>query len=281
MDGSTGRRIPPIIMGHEAAGEILSSNSQHWHAGDRVTFDSTIFCGSCVHCRRGEVNLCESRQVVGVSCTEYQRAGAFAELIAVPSRTLHRLPENLSFEHAALAEPLSVALHAIRLAQVEDEERVVVIGAGMIGLLIIQALRAKFECQVKAIDVDPRKLELARAMGAEEFDGEADVAIEAVGISATIGKAVTSVRKRGRVILVGNVSPSPEFPLQLVVTREISMAGSCASAGEYPEALELLAAGKIKAETMITNRCPLEEAPEYFRRLRTNDPTLLKVIVCP
>ena len=282
MDGSTSRRIPPIIMGHESAGQVVASNSSHWAVGDRVTFDSTIFCGSCVHCINSQINLCDNRQVVGVSCADYRRNGAFAELIALPARILHRLPDGLSYEHAALAEPVSVALHAIRLAEVKDGQRVVVVGAGMIGLLIIQALKAKFDCRVTAIDIDPRKLELARSFGADTPEnGEADVAIEAVGISATIDKAVESVRKQGRVVLVGNVSPSAEIPLQLVVTREITLIGSCASAGEYGEALHLISSGKIKADKMVTHRCTLEEAPEYFRRLRNNDPELLKVIVCP
>ena len=282
MDGSTGRRIQPIIMGHEAAGEVAQSRSPDWAIGERVTFDSTIFCGSCVHCINGQINLCDNRQVVGVSCADYRRHGAFAELIALPARVLHRLPEGLSYEHAALAEPVSVALHAIRLAEVKDGQTVVIVGAGMIGLLIIQALKAKFDCRVTAIDIDPRKLELARSFGADTPEnGEADVAIEAVGISATIDKAVESVRKQGRVVLVGNVSPSAEIPLQLVVTREITLIGSCASSGEYGEALNLISSGKIKADKMITHRCTLEEAPEFFRRLRNNDPELLKVIVCP
>src|SRR5580700_593169 len=103
-DGSSGRRIPPLVMGHEAAGVIVSVGPgvTAYKPGDRVTFDSTVYCGQCVYCRRGEVNLCDDRQVIGVSCGEYRRNGAFAEYIAVPERILYRLPSKMSFPEAAM-----------------------------------------------------------------------------------------------------------------------------------------------------------------------------------
>ena len=118
MDGSTGRRRPPIIMGHEAAGVIskVGSRVTGWAAGDRVTFDSTIYCGQCAFCRRGMINLCDRRRVLGVSCEDYRQNGAFAEFVAVPQHILYRLPDGLTFEHAALVEPFAIALHAIRRA---------------------------------------------------------------------------------------------------------------------------------------------------------------------
>ena len=118
MNGSSGRRIPPIVMGHEAAGVIseLGSGVADWKIGDRVTFDSTEFCGDCEECRAGNTNLCSSRRVLGVSCTDYRRHGCFAEKVVLPTRILHRIPDSLSFEKAAFAEPVSIALHAVNLA---------------------------------------------------------------------------------------------------------------------------------------------------------------------
>ncbi|MEC7907201.1 MAG: alcohol dehydrogenase catalytic domain-containing protein, partial [Verrucomicrobiota bacterium] len=136
MDGSSGRRIPPIIMGHEASGviEALGNevDSSVWKPGDRVTFDSMVYCGDCWHCRRGETNLCDNRMVLGVSCGDYRNHGAFAEFVAVPERILYKLPDSLSFEHAALTEAVSVAVHAVDLTPIKLDDSAVVVGSGMI-----------------------------------------------------------------------------------------------------------------------------------------------------
>ena len=150
-DGSTGRRRPPLIMGHEAAGEVLAvgSRATGWSPGDRVTFDSTISCGACPSCAAGQVNLCAHRRVVGVAPAEYRQHGAFAERLALPARILYRLPDTLPYPEAAMVEPVSIAVHAVTRwrealrgrGEEPTGQPVVVIGAGMIGLLVIQALR--------------------------------------------------------------------------------------------------------------------------------------------
>src|ERR1700678_2613448 len=108
MDGSTGRRQTPIIMGHEAAGVIarVGAAVEEWQPGTRVTFDSTLYCGECEYCRAGQINLCHHRRVLGVSCAEYRQSGAFAQYVAIPQRALYRLPEGMPFERAAMVEPL-------------------------------------------------------------------------------------------------------------------------------------------------------------------------------
>ena len=288
MDGSTGRRIPPIVMGHEASGEIaaVGSGVTEWKVGDRITFDSMISCGECGFCRNGQSNLCDNRQVVGVSCAEYRRNGAFAEYLAVPGRLLYRLPDSLSFEHAAMVEPVSVAVHGIARAEVKPEDRVVVIGAGMIGMLVIQVLKAKGVCDVMAVDIDPLKRQKAAELGADSVaesstDLELDVAIEAVGIQPTVEMACRSVRKGGRVSLVGNLAPNVSVPLQVIVTRELTLYGSCGSVGNYEESLRLIADGSVRVDPMITGRISLEQAPDYFERLHRAEPGLIKVMVCP
>ena len=132
-DGSSGRRIPPIVMGHEAAGTVaaVGSDVEGFTPGDRVTFDSTVYCGSCEYCLRGEINLCDNRQVIGVSCGDYRRHGAFAEYVVVPRRILYRLPPTISFTEAAMLEAVAVALHAVRISPVLGGETALVIGAGI------------------------------------------------------------------------------------------------------------------------------------------------------
>src|SRR5262245_44183328 len=166
-------------MGHEAAGvvEDVGAHVTGVARGDRVTFDSTVSCGRCAFCRRGETNLCDARMVLGVSCGDYRRDGAFAEFVSVPARIVYRLPDALAFEHAALIEAVSVAVHAVRLEVPGADGRVVVIGCGMIGLLIIQVLRHEGCGRIVAVDVDERRRGLAAKLGASQtIDAKQDVA---------------------------------------------------------------------------------------------------------
>jgi L-iditol 2-dehydrogenase len=298
-DGSSGRRIPPLVMGHEAAGtiEAIGRDVKTFAAGDRVTFDSTVYCGECSNCRRGDINLCDRRQVLGVSCGDYQRAGAFAEFVAVPARILHRLPEALPFAEAAMLEAVAVAIHAVNLAEISANTTALVIGAGTIGILTLQALRAAGCARVFVTDVDKDRLEMARQIGAAEIllsneslnakllqltDGEGvDVALEAVGRNETVAASIDAVRKGGGVVLVGNIAPNVNLPLQKVVTRQIRLQGSCASAGEYPQAIRWMASGTIRVKPLITAVAPLEEGARWFERLYAREPNLLKVVLTP
>ena len=136
--------------------------------GDRVTFDSTVYCGQCEFCLQGDINLCNNRQVIGVSCGDYRRAGAFAEYVVVPQRITYHLPEALEFQEAAMLEAVSVALHAVRVSEMKGGETALVIGAGMIGLLTLQAAKAAGASQVLIADIDRSRLERAEKLGADE-----------------------------------------------------------------------------------------------------------------
>jgi L-iditol 2-dehydrogenase len=299
-DGSTGRRIPPIVMGHEAAGvvEQVGSTVRGFVPGDRVTFDSTVYCGQCSYCRAGRINLCDNRRVLGVSCTEYRRHGCFAQYMAIPHYIAYRLPDTLSFGHAAMVEAVSIALHAVNRAKPTLGDSAVVVGVGMIGQLIVQALRTAGCGKLIAIDLDEKRLETARRFGADHVlnanspdvnsavrdltkGAGADLAFEVVGNAAAMNTAVLSVRKGGAVTLVGNISPEVPMPLQAVVTRELTLLGSCASCGEYPACLEMMSRGKIDVQSLISAVAPLEQGPQWFARLHRREPGLMKVILTP
>ena len=299
-DGTSGRRIPPIVMGHEAAGVVAAAGSgvSKFKTGDRVTFDSTVYCGQCEFCLQGDVNLCNNRQVIGVSCGDYRRAGAFAEYVVVPQRITYHLPAALEFQEAAMLEAVSVALHAVRVSEMKGGETALVIGAGMIGLLTLQAAKAAGASQVLIADIDRSRLERAEKLGADatlllsgnELVQEilrrtggkgVDLVLEAVGRDETISASIASVRKGGTVTLIGNISPQVKIPLQVVVSRQIRLQGSCASSGEYPEAMELLANGKIKVKSLITAIAPLSDGPQWFARLHAGEPNLMKVVLDP
>jgi L-iditol 2-dehydrogenase len=299
-DGSTGRRVPPLVMGHEAAGEVAQTGTAvtDLRVGERVTFDSTIYCGRCFYCAAGQVNLCDDRVVLGVSPGTYRRHGAFAEWVSVPRRIVYRLPDTIGFEQAALIEAVSVAVHAVGLVPVLPWETAVVVGSGMIGLLAIQAARVAGCARVVAVDIDEGRLNLARQLGAteglnsrsvnaadavRELTGGrgAGVVLECLGTAETVRTAIACACKGGMVALVGNLAPAVELPLQDVVTRQIRLQGSCASSGEYPAVIELMSKGAIQVDPLISAVAPLAEGPAWFQRLYRREPGLMKVILQP
>ncbi len=299
-DGSTGRRIPPLVMGHEASGivEAAGGECRIFSPGDSVTFDSTIYCGECWYCRRGEINFCENRKVLGVSCDEYRRNGAFCEYVVVPERIAHGIPDGVSFHHAAMVEPMAVAFHALSITPYTLGGSALVVGAGVIGLLLIQLLRAAGIGTIVAVDISDERLETAADLGADILvnpkrgelrgtvldatDGRGSaIAFDAVGSGASFDSGVQSVRRGGCLTLIGNVSPKIDMPLQHVVSRQIRLQGSNASAGEYPPCIDLLRRGAIDLDPLISRVASLAEGGEWIRRLYEGESGLIKVILEP
>lgn len=310
MDGSSGRRIPPIVMGHEASGIIaeVGSEVQKWSTGDRVTFDSTVYVLDDWYSLRGQYNLSDGREVVGVSTPDFKRQGAFAEYVAVPQHILYAVPDNVTFTQAALVEPVAVALHALSLTPIQVNDSAVVVGAGMIGLFVIQALKLAGCGTIIAIDLDDDRLALAQTLGAthtinagmpdhgspDRKSGDvtkqvqalthgrgADVSFEVVGAGPTVKTAIECVRKGATVTLVGNLAPTVEIPLQAIVTRQLRLQGSCAINGEYEAALALISSGRINVEAILSAEVPLEEGADWFKRLYDREKGLIKVVLKP
>ena len=300
MDGSTGRRIPPVIMGHEASGVIAQTGSEvsMWKIGDRVTFDSTVYPLNDWFTLEGKYNLSDNREVLGVSPGTYKRDGAFAEFIAIPQHILYKIPAKVTFEQAAMVEAVAVALHAVNLSGIRMGDRCVVVGAGMIGIFILKLLKLSGASAIVAVDNNPLKLERSRSAGADlsimASDGEllnkiseitnsrgADLSFEAVGVSESVNTAIDVLRKGGKTVLVGNLSPGIDFPLQKVVTRELKVLGSCAIRGEYETVLALMESGKITVEDQISATVPLSQGAIWFNKLYKGEGNLNKVILVP
>ncbi|QGY44069.1 alcohol dehydrogenase catalytic domain-containing protein [Maribellus comscasis] len=300
MDGSTGRRKPPLVMGHEASGTIAKTGKDvsDWQVGDRVTFDSTIYQLEDWYTRKGRYNLSDNRKVLGVSPGEYRKHGAFAEYVSVPAHILYKIPDNVSFEQAAMVEPVAVAAHAVNISKIQPGASALVIGAGMVGMFVLNMLKIAGANPIIALDLDENKLELAKEFGATHtFNTSkpgisekikeltktrgADFGFEVVGISETVNLCINNLRKGGTAVLVGNLKPEVTIPLQKVVTTELSLLGSCAINGEYELVLDLLASGKINVDKMISAKAPLSEGAFWFKRLYNKEPGLNKVILVP
>lgn len=298
--GKTGRRIPPLIMGHEAAGIVkdMGKNVSGFEKGDRVCFDSTVYCNRCEPCRKGLYNRCESRQVLGVSTPEFRRQGAFAEYVAVPWWIVSKIPENMSFIQAALLEPVSIGTHAANRAPISPNDTVVVIGAGTIGLFILQAARIRGAGRVIVADINEFRLAVAKKLGADKVinplksdlretifketeNKGADVTFEAVGYAQTFRDGVSVTKTGGHLVAVGNLEKTAEFNLQELVARELTFTGSYASSGEFRDCIDLVSSGKINVELLISDVLPLEDGPDAFDRLLKAEENLLKIVLEP
>ena len=299
LDGSSGRRIPPLIMGHEASGQIaeVGTDVRGWDVGDRVTFDSTIYRLDDWYTRKGLYNLSDGREVVGVSPGEYRRNGAFAEYVAVPSHVLYKIPDQVSYTQAAMVEPVGIALHAVQITPITVNDTAVVVGAGMIGSFIVQALKVAGCGKVVVVDLEQDRIDLAVRLGADlgllshdkvtenirdmTSGRGADVVFEAVGIDPTVQIAIDCVRRGGNVTLVGNIASDVNLPLQKVVTQELRLQGSCGICGEYPAALDLINSGKINVDEILSAEVNLKNGADWFRRLYQKEKGLMKVVLKP
>jgi L-iditol 2-dehydrogenase len=293
--GATGRRRIGVVMGHEAAGEVIEIGSgvASVRSGDRVVLRSILACGVCDRCRHGQRNICLDRQGMGMHFD-----GAYAERIVVPESLLLGLPDTLSFEEGSIVEPLAVAMHAVNITPFALMDFVVIVGAGPIGLLTLLAARQRGAGSIVVTDRDPHRLAVARLLGADQaidvgrtdpvaaveaatHGRGADAVFEAVGIAATVAQSIAVARPGGQVTWIGNSAPEVEFPMQQLVTRELTVRGAYGFVDEFEHAADALAAGRIDARKLIERVAPLDEGEELFRQLAAGSLSTIKVVLAP
>lgn len=282
----------PIVIGHETVGtiaEIPEGNEFGLKVGDAVILDPYIYCGTCYPCSQGKTNCCESMQCLGVHCE-----GSMSEYVAHPMKLLRKLPENLSLELAPMAEPLVIAMHSLHTSKVVAGEKVAIIGAGTIGLLAAMGAMA-YGAEPIVIDVIEERLALARECGVKytinpktENDVEklmeitegrgAEVVVEASGSNVGIRNTLDYAAYTGRVALTGWPKQETTLPTNIITKKELKVLGSRNGAGEFEEALELIASGKVDAGKLITKTVAFEDLPSYIEKIAQNPSDFLKVI---
>ncbi len=279
---------PPVTLGHEVAGVItaVGDGVTGWAPGDRVTTETYFStCGSCSHCRRGRPNLCSLRRSIGS-----REDGAFARYLLTPARNLHRVPDHLPLEVAALTEPLACVVHGVLdTARVNAGDRVVITGPGPIGLLAMLVCQAAGARVVMlGTTADRTRLDLAAQLGAAEtvdvqtaddpllavqdaLDAEgADLAVECSGAAAAGNLLLQATARGGRYSQMGLYGRQLSLDLDLICYREITMTGSNATVPTaWPRALQLLADGSVDAASLITHRFPLDRWDTALETVRS------------
>jgi L-iditol 2-dehydrogenase len=285
--GKTGRRTPPMIMGHEFAGTVerVGSRVSGLRPGRRVAVFPYASCGTCPICREGATAACPGKRMFGV----FDVNGGMAEYVGVPACQLIPLPQGADLVHAALAEPLSVALHGIEKADMKPETRLAIVGAGTIGQMALVLAR---RCNVRSVtvfDLAPDRLKLAKRMGAERVircdrgaaaSGRFDVVIEAVGVAATLNQAVHLAARGGQVIVLG--MSEREIPVDMfdVVAREIRLEGSFNyTFKEFKRTVGMLPSLRPQLERVVSHRVPLADGADLFRRLARGETGMSKVVL--
>lgn len=287
----------PIILGHEASGEIVKvgKNVVHLQKGQRVTIEPGATCGKCEHCQNGRYNLCE--EVEFLATPPYD--GAFCEYVVMRSDLVFPIPDQMSYETAALIEPFSVGLHAVSRGNLQEGETVLILGMGPIGLMTAAAAKLHGAGTVIGVDLEDSRLEKAKEMGAthvinirtDSVDDKimeytkrrgVDVAIETAGSPAALKSMISAVRRGGRAVIVG-MSPEDESPLNIaqIINKEIDVKGVFRYHHTYPKAIELLSSGKVNIERMITDSYELEQAEEAFEKSIHDKQNTLKMMIYP
>jgi L-gulonate 5-dehydrogenase len=281
----------PRVLGHEVSGTV-SSASGGFDEGQPVTMEPRLRCGQCYPCRQGRYNCCVELKVVGVHAD-----GAMCERIWAPRHLIHELPDGMPIPHGAMIEPLAIACQVVDRGRIREGDSVLVVGAGPIGLLTLQAAKAR-GAEVYVSEIDSARLSLAERLGAdgtinpreenmrdrvdELTIGEGpNVVIEAAGSPATTEAAIELVSAGGRVVVVGLYGGKIDFEPMVIIRKELDILGSRNSTGKFPVAISLIDQGKVRVSELITHRFPLEMAPEVFGQIDSGKIRPVKALLLP
>ncbi len=282
IDGEFPPTTYPIVIGHEFGGTVVATGDQvvGIAVGDRVGVDPTLNCGECYFCQRGQGNLCERWNAVGVGA----HPGGFAERVAVPERCVYQIPDSMTFADAALIEPVSCVIHGFHLLQPRPGDSYLIYGAGPMGLQNAQVARFNGAGVVAIVDINPGRLEIARSFGFDVLGASLDdvrhVAprgfdnvIEATGKTKVAELAIDAVIRRGKLLLFGVCPPGEKaaYDVFKIYNEEISIIGTMAVLHSYGPAIDVIAAGAVDTKRMVTHTLPLDRFDEAVALVRAGE----------
>ena len=283
----------PQVIGHEMSGTIeeIGSEIEDWSVGDRVVARPLEPCGQCPACLRGHSHICQNLNFIGIDSP-----GAFQSSWTVPAHTLHRLPDDLSLEQAALVEPLAVACHDVRMGEVAEGEQVVVIGGGPIGSVVslvaremgarvlvseVNPFRVQFARDLGLDVIDPRETDLVKGVEARTDGAGADVVFEVSGTQAGASVMTDLVRTRGRIVVVALFAEAPRLDLFRFFWRELRLCGvRVYEPQDFDRAIQLAASGQLPLEKLITATRPLHKLQEVFAEMASGA-EIMKILIDP
>jgi len=294
--GVSKRRVPPLIMGHEFAGEVeeVGKNAEGVEKGDRVVVEPIIRCETCEQCMSGRSNICSNMKLIGLHLP-----GAFAEYVAVPAEKCYPMPNSLTFEEGSTTEPLSVGIHAVNRASIKLGDTVAILGAGVIGLMTLQAAKLMGAGKLFVTDLMDYRLNLARKLGADMVINSkkedpvkkileltnmkgVDAVLEAVGIQATMQQAMSMVKKGGNITAIGMLARTMDLEMLDAVAKETEIRGSYGyTPSEFKSALNLIDAGRADVKSVITHVFSLSDIGKGFETLHEEKDEVVKVVIKP
>lgn len=284
----------PVVQGHEVSGEIvkLSDSSSNFKEGDKVTIQPQVVCGKCYSCKHGQNHICDNLRVMG-----FQTTGMASEYFAVDLKKVLKLPENISYDHGALVEPLAVAVHALKRGGDIKRRKILILGAGPIGNLVAQAANGMGAQSVMITEISDYRLNIARECGinyclnsktqdiGEKLintfgEDKADLILECVGINTTTEQAIANARKGTDIIVVGVFAEEATVDLGLVQDRELRLIGTLMYQEEdYRKAIELIEESKVKLDPIITEHFPFEDYLEAYKYIEEKKDKIMKVMI--